>query len=138
MKVCGLKLSHAKYSSINIVFIMIIILLLLLSHAKYSFKKVAFFGRTSNGKSTAINSLLGGKILPTGIGHTTSCFLQVNIIVVVSTKVINIAKGTTDPTVEFISQDDSSQFTNLEPITIPESRLSFNFKISTKHQHLNI
>jgi len=39
--------------------------------------KVAFFGRTSNGKSTAINSLLGGKILPTGIGHTTSCFLQV-------------------------------------------------------------
>ena len=104
MKVCGLKLSHAKYSSINIVFIMIIILLLLLSHAKYSFKKVAFFGRTSNGKSTAINSLLGGKILPTGIGHTTSCFLQVNIIVVVSTKVINIAKGTTDPTVEFILQ----------------------------------
>ena len=77
MKVCGLKLSHAKYSFINIVFIMIIILLLLLSHAKYSFKKVAFFGRTSNGKSTAINSLLGGKILPTGIGHTTSCFLQV-------------------------------------------------------------
>ena len=55
MKVCGIKLSHAKYS----------------------FKKVAFFGRTSNGKSTAINSLLGGKILPTGIGHTTSCFLQV-------------------------------------------------------------
>jgi len=39
--------------------------------------KVAFFGRTSNGKSTAINSLLGEKILPTGIGHTTSCFLQV-------------------------------------------------------------
>jgi len=39
--------------------------------------KVAFFGRTSNGKSTAINSLLGDKILPTGIGHTTSCFLQV-------------------------------------------------------------
>jgi len=39
--------------------------------------KVAFFGRTSNGKSTSINSLLGEKILPTGIGHTTSCFLQV-------------------------------------------------------------
>jgi len=39
--------------------------------------KVAFFGRTSNGKSTTINSLLGDKILPTGIGHTTSCFLQV-------------------------------------------------------------
>ena len=39
--------------------------------------KVVFFGRTSNGKSTAINALLGDRILPTGIGHTTSCFLQV-------------------------------------------------------------
>merc|ERR1719470_245036 len=35
--------------------------------------KVAFFGRTSNGKSTAINSLLGDKILPTGMGHTRAC-----------------------------------------------------------------
>lgn len=40
--------------------------------------KVVFFGRTSNGKSTAINALLGDRILPTGIGHTTSCFLQVS------------------------------------------------------------
>jgi hypothetical protein len=40
--------------------------------------KVAFFGRTSNGKSTAVNSLLGERILPMGIGHTTSCFLQVS------------------------------------------------------------
>jgi mitofusin 2 len=39
--------------------------------------KVVFFGRTSNGKSTAINAMLGEKILPTGIGHTTNCFLQV-------------------------------------------------------------
>ncbi len=39
--------------------------------------KVVFFGRTSNGKSTAINALLGDKILPTGIGHTTSCFMEV-------------------------------------------------------------
>ena len=39
--------------------------------------KVVFFGRTSNGKSTAINALLGNRILPTGIGHTTSCFLRV-------------------------------------------------------------
>ena len=38
---------------------------------------MVFFGRTSNGKSTAINALLGERILPTGIGHTTSCFLQV-------------------------------------------------------------
>ena len=33
----------------------------------------------------------------------------------------NIAKGTTDPRVEFISQDHSSQFTNLEQIAISES-----------------
>ncbi len=39
--------------------------------------KVVFFGRTSNGKSTAVNALLGDKILPMGIGHTTSCFMQV-------------------------------------------------------------
>ncbi|XP_052759812.1 mitofusin-1-like isoform X3 [Mya arenaria] len=39
--------------------------------------KVVFFGRTSNGKSTTINAMLREKILPTGIGHTTNCFLQV-------------------------------------------------------------
>ncbi|XP_043488437.1 transmembrane GTPase Marf isoform X1 [Polistes fuscatus] len=39
--------------------------------------KVAFFGRTSNGKSTVINAMLRDKILPSGIGHTTNCFLQV-------------------------------------------------------------
>ncbi|KAL4221326.1 Mitofusin-2 [Mactra antiquata] len=39
--------------------------------------KVVFFGRTSNGKSTTINAMLREKILPTGIGHTTHCFLQV-------------------------------------------------------------
>ncbi|XP_021949224.1 transmembrane GTPase Marf isoform X2 [Folsomia candida] len=39
--------------------------------------KVVFFGRTSNGKSTVINAMLREKILPSGIGHTTSCFLQV-------------------------------------------------------------
>ena len=39
--------------------------------------KVVFFGRTSNGKSTVINAMLREKILPTGIGHTTHCFLQV-------------------------------------------------------------
>ncbi|KAM7535614.1 hypothetical protein Aperf_G00000092184 [Anoplocephala perfoliata] len=39
--------------------------------------KCAFFGRTSNGKSTVINAMLGSKILPSGIGHTTSCFVQV-------------------------------------------------------------
>ena len=50
----------------------------------------------------------------------------------------NIAKGTTDPRIEFISQDHSSRFANLEHITISESRLSINFKKSTwKHQHLD-
>lgn len=39
--------------------------------------KVVFFGRTSNGKSTTINAMLRDKILPTGIGHTTNCFIQV-------------------------------------------------------------
>ena len=39
----------------------------------------------------------------------------------------NIAKGTTDPRVEFIPQDQNSQFKNLEHITISESRLSINF-----------
>ena len=37
----------------------------------------AFFYRTSNGKSTTINAMLRDKILPTGIGHTTNCFIQV-------------------------------------------------------------
>lgn len=39
--------------------------------------KVAFFGRTSNGKSSVINAMLGCRILPVGIGHTTSCFCSV-------------------------------------------------------------
>ncbi|BFZ23750.1 hypothetical protein BsWGS_26789 [Bradybaena similaris] len=39
--------------------------------------KVVFFGRTSNGKSTVINAMLRDKILPSGIGHTTHCFIQV-------------------------------------------------------------
>lgn len=39
--------------------------------------KVVFFGRTSNGKSTVINAMLRQKILPSGIGHTTHCFVQV-------------------------------------------------------------
>ena len=39
--------------------------------------KVAFFGRTSCGKSTVINALLGQQILPTGLGHTTTKFVHV-------------------------------------------------------------
>ncbi|RDD38078.1 Transmembrane GTPase Marf, partial [Trichoplax sp. H2] len=36
--------------------------------------KVVFFGRTSKGKSTTINALLGRKVLPSAKGRTTSCF----------------------------------------------------------------
>ncbi|XP_020817743.1 transmembrane GTPase fzo [Drosophila serrata] len=39
--------------------------------------KVAFFGRTSNGKSAVINALLHERILPSAMGHTTSCFCLV-------------------------------------------------------------
>ena len=39
--------------------------------------KVAFFGRTSNGKSTVVNAMLSDRILPSGIGHTTNCFVSV-------------------------------------------------------------
>ena len=35
------------------------------------------FYRTSNGKSTVINAMLRDKVLPSGIGHTTDCFLCV-------------------------------------------------------------
>ena len=41
-------------------------------------KKVAFIGRTSNGKSTTINAMLRNGILPKGIGLTTNCFLSVH------------------------------------------------------------
>ncbi|KAK6478574.1 mitofusin-1-like [Huso huso] len=39
--------------------------------------KVAFFGRTSNGKSSVVNAMLWDRVLPSGIGHTTNCFLSV-------------------------------------------------------------
>ena len=36
-----------------------------------------FYFSTSSGKSSVINAMLRDKILPSGIGHTTNCFLQV-------------------------------------------------------------
>lgn len=46
---------------------------------KYCWKKhcTVFFTRTSNGKSSVINAMLCDKVLPSGIGHTTNCFLRV-------------------------------------------------------------
>lgn len=38
---------------------------------------LVFDPRTSNGKSTVINAMLWDKVLPSGIGHTTNCFLRV-------------------------------------------------------------
>lgn len=55
--------------------------------------KVAFFGRTSNGKSSVINAMLRDKILPSGIGHTTNCFLQVCFLVVFCYKLSRNLKG---------------------------------------------
>ena len=34
--------------------------------------KTVFFGRTSSGKSSTINALLEDRVLPVGLGHTTS------------------------------------------------------------------
>uniref|UniRef100_A0A671MC42 Mitofusin-1-like n=1 Tax=Sinocyclocheilus anshuiensis TaxID=1608454 RepID=A0A671MC42_9TELE len=60
----SVKTSHSKLSTIKEV--------LARRHMK-----VAFFGRTSNGKSTVINAMLRDRVLPSGIGHTTNCFLSV-------------------------------------------------------------
>uniref|UniRef100_A0AAY4CUE1 Dynamin-type G domain-containing protein n=1 Tax=Denticeps clupeoides TaxID=299321 RepID=A0AAY4CUE1_9TELE len=39
--------------------------------------KMVVFIQTSNGKSSVINAMLWDKVLPSGIGHTTNCFLRV-------------------------------------------------------------
>lgn len=38
---------------------------------------IFFVFRTSNGKSTVVNAMLRDRVLPSGIGHTTNCFLSV-------------------------------------------------------------
>lgn len=38
---------------------------------------IFFPSRTSSGKSSVINAMLWDKVLPSGIGHTTNCFLSV-------------------------------------------------------------
>ncbi len=44
---------------------------------KYEPVTVLFVFRTSNGKSTVVNAMLRDRVLPSGIGHTTNCFLSV-------------------------------------------------------------
>lgn len=73
--------------------------------------KVVFFGRTSNGKSTCINALLGDRILPTGIGHTTSCFLQVE----------GGEEGEEEPFI-VISEEDCSQSSNQDDLDASKRR----------------
>ena len=59
----------------------------------------------------------------TTLSAQSNCVLQVNFSSVMLRK--NIAKGTTDPRVEFILQDHSSRFTNLEHITVSDSQSQF-------------
>ena len=62
--------------------------------------KVAFFGRTSNGKSTVINAMLHQSILPAGIGHTTNCFCSV--------------QGSDSPDAPYLLMPDSDERRNVE------------------------
>lgn len=48
---------------------------MLLCSAQSAF--VFYPSRTSSGKSSVINAMLWDKVLPSGIGHTTNCFLSV-------------------------------------------------------------
>lgn len=48
---------------------------MLLCSAQSTF--VFYPSRTSSGKSSVINAMLWDKVLPSGIGHTTNCFLSV-------------------------------------------------------------
>lgn len=50
--------------------------------------------RTSNGKSSVINGMLGSRLLPSCVGHTTSCFLEV--------------QGTDQPTGYILKSDDTN------------------------------
>jgi hypothetical protein len=50
---------------------------LIKSSASRDFMKVVFIGRTSNGKSTTINAMVHARVLPSGSGHTTSCFCEI-------------------------------------------------------------
>ena len=64
--------------------------------------KVVFFGRTSNGKSSCINAMLHQSILPSGIGHTTSCFCSV--------------QGTDSPDAPYLLASGSNERQNVETV----------------------
>ena len=70
-------------------------------------------------------------------------WLDWNIFLAISSLInTNIAKGTTDPRVEFclpklLLLSYQSSYTNLDQISSLESWPSINFKISTKHQHFH-
>lgn len=55
--------------------------------------------RTSNGKSSVVNAMLQDRILPSGMGHTTNCFLQV--------------EGS-DSSEAFVLSEDSSEPLNIQ------------------------
>ena len=87
-------------------------------HSLYSFRVNVYVYTYIKGGPTAERKVANGtwyiqELFSTA--HTwsqkKSCFKE---------KVLNIAKGSTDPRIEFISQDYSSQSTNLEHITISE------------------
>lgn len=44
---------------------------------RYAYVLYLILSRTSNGKSSVINAMLGSRVLPSGMGHTTNCFVQV-------------------------------------------------------------
>ena len=49
----------------------------ILKIASRGLMKVVFFGKTSNGKSTVMNALLGAEVLPSGPGSVSSCFCSI-------------------------------------------------------------
>ncbi|CAG0915770.1 unnamed protein product [Notodromas monacha] len=83
--------------------------------------KVAFFGRTSNGKSTVINAMLRDKVLPSGIGHTTNCFLQV------------CASETDDA---YLTLEGMNERRNVAVCSVCKSLLEEHLKNSSKRRHL--
>ena len=71
------------------------------------------FFRTSNGKSSVVNAMLRDKVLPTGIGHTTDCFLCVE------------GSDTTEP---YLQVGDSEQKLSVKVSILPCKWFFLKFK----------